>query len=75
MVFQISFIVIPFSDWGLHQLDCVRDTKKSPSLFFVVATFGNHALHHLFPTVDHSKLDVLYPVLIKTCRRVPCHLQ
>ena len=55
-------------DWGVHQLDTVRDVEKSPSLFLVATSFGNHLLHHLFPTVDHSKLDLLWPSLIETCR-------
>ena len=54
-------------DWGIHQLDTVRDVEKSPSLFWVATSFGNHLLHHLFPTVDHSKLDLLWPALKETC--------
>ena len=49
-------------------MDTVRDVKKSSSLLLSATTFGNHALHHLFPTVDHSKLDALYPALLQTCR-------
>jgi fatty acid desaturase len=56
-------------DWGLHQLDTVRDTDKSSSLLFAATTFGNHVLHHLFPTVDQSKLEHLYPALLETCRQ------
>ena len=41
-------------DWGLHQLDTVRDLDK-PFLPVVLTTFGDHLLHHLFPAVDHSK--------------------
>ncbi len=29
----------------------------------VATTFGDHLLHHLAPTVDHSKLHLLYPAL------------
>ena len=54
-------------DWGVHQVDTVRDVKKSPNLFLVATTFGNHVLHHLFPTVDHSKLDILWPAFSETC--------
>ena len=49
-------------------MDTVRDVKKSSSLLLSATTFGNHALHHLFPTVDHSKLDALYPAFLQTCR-------
>lgn len=38
------------------------------SMVVASVSFGRHTLHHLFPTVDHSKLDLLVPVLKKTCR-------
>ena len=53
-------------DWGIHQIDTVRDVKKT-NLLLVVTTFGNHVLHHLFPTVDFSKLDLLWPAFFETC--------
>lgn len=28
--------------------------------------FGHHALHHLFPTLDHGVLPELYPILFDT---------
>ncbi|KAK7067347.1 hypothetical protein SK128_010311 [Halocaridina rubra] len=56
-------------DWGLCQLDAVRDKVGYVGNIFMVAThFGNHGLHHLFPTVDHSRLDQLYPVFFETCQ-------
>ena len=51
-------------DWGLHMLDTTRDSNKSEGRFGLMAkplvytTFGNHLLHHLFPAVDHSKVDI-----------------
>ncbi|KAM7351748.1 cytochrome b5-related protein [Cochliomyia hominivorax] len=54
-------------DWGLYQLDTVidrGDIKGSP--FLVVTHFGEHALHHLFPTLDHGVLPQLYPEFTKT---------
>ncbi|GBP98303.1 Cytochrome b5-related protein [Eumeta japonica] len=42
-------------DWGLYQLDTVidrSDIKKSQ--FMVLTHYGDHALHHLFPTLDHE---------------------
>ena len=38
------------------------------SLFLISISFGNHTLHHLFPTVDHSKLGHLLPVFLETCK-------
>lgn len=56
-------------DWGLCQLDAVRDRKEvTGNLFLVLATFGDHTLHHLLPTVDHSKLNCLYPAFYETCK-------
>jgi len=59
-------------DWGLHMLDTTRDMDKSSDTWgvfskpIVFTTFGNHLLHHLFPAVDHSKLELLYPALYET---------
>jgi len=56
------------TDWGLRQIDATKDvTNKGNSFFLVATTFGHHTLHHLFPTVDHSKLHLLYPILEETC--------
>lgn len=55
-------------DWGLCQLDTVRDRVEIiGNLFFVAVTFGDHSLHHLLPAVDHSKLNSLYPAFFETC--------
>lgn len=37
------------------------------SMTLSAVSFGRHTLHHLFPTVDHSKLDLLLPIFAKTC--------
>ena len=55
-------------DWGLGQLDAVRDRSDVEQHFAAVLTmYGTHALHHLFPTLDHGQLDQLYPLLRQTC--------
>lgn len=54
-------------DWGLYQIDTIidrRDLKGSQLL--VLTHFGEHILHHLFPTLDHGVLPELYPVLYET---------
>lgn len=33
----------------------------------VVQLFNSHTLHHLFPTVDETRLHALHPVLRQTC--------
>ena len=63
-------------DWGLHMLDTTRDMDKSEEKFgamakpLVYTTFGNHLLHHMFPTVDHSK--VKFGILIEKYLRHDC---
>jgi fatty acid desaturase len=55
-------------DWGVQQIAAVRDRHDVTGRLWLVATmFGDHTLHHLFPTVDHAYLPMLYPVLKQTC--------
>lgn len=57
-------------DWGIYQVDAVMDRKDiTGSHFLVLTNFGDHALHHLFPTIDHGQLEYLYPVFKKTCKQ------
>lgn len=57
-------------DWGLHQLDAVIDSSDiAGSLFWVLTHFGDHALHHFFPTLDHAYLPYLYPTLLEHCEK------
>lgn len=54
-------------DWGLYQLDSTIDRIDiKGSQFMVLTHFGEHILHHLFPTIDHGLLPQLYPVLWQT---------
>ncbi|XP_018322160.1 cytochrome b5-related protein isoform X2 [Agrilus planipennis] len=63
-------------DWGIHQLDAVMDrTDITGSHFLVLTNFGDHGLHHLFPTIDHGKLEYLYPVLEETCKKFGIELR
>jgi fatty acid desaturase len=56
-------------DWGLFQLSAVGERPSLDSnLFLSSSLFGRHALHHLFPTIDHSKLNLLLPILKSTCK-------
>lgn len=57
-------------DWGISQLDaCMDRTEITGSHFMVLTHFGDHVLHHLFPTVDHGKLNYLYPIFEKICKK------
>jgi hypothetical protein len=56
-------------DWGVFQIIAVvRVELIDHSLFLTSVTFGNHILHHLLPTVDHSKLPLVRDVFLKTCK-------
>jgi len=56
-------------DWGLCQLDSVRERHDiDDNLLLTLLVFGNHALHHLFPTVDHGQLHHLEDVFRTTCQ-------
>ncbi|KAB0794189.1 hypothetical protein PPYR_13809 [Photinus pyralis] len=57
-------------DWGVFQVDAVMDRNEITGSHFLVLThFGDHALHHLFPTLDHGMLQFLYPVFKETCEQ------
>uniref|UniRef100_V5GUE1 Cytochrome b5-related protein n=1 Tax=Anoplophora glabripennis TaxID=217634 RepID=V5GUE1_ANOGL len=50
-------------DWGLSQLDALMERKETTgSQFMVLTNFGDHCLHHMFPTLDHGSLEHLYPI-------------
>lgn len=63
-------------DWGVSQLDAVMDRKEiSGSHFLVLTNFGDHCLHHLFPTLDHGYLELLYPTFTEVMDRFDINLR
>lgn len=55
-------------DFGVYQLATViMKSEGKDSLFVNLATYGDHALHHFFPTLDHAVLPQLRDVLLETC--------
>ncbi|KAJ0178869.1 hypothetical protein K1T71_005644 [Dendrolimus kikuchii] len=57
-------------DWGLHQMSTVEERIDFAGNHFKSLTrFGDHALHHLFPTLDHAELKYFYPVLLEHCEK------
>lgn len=63
-------------DWGLSQLDAVMDRKEiSGSHFLVLTNFGDHCLHHLFPTIDHGTLELLYPTFEEVMNKFDINLR
>jgi hypothetical protein len=56
-------------DTVVERIDYSGDHFKS------LTRFGDHALHHLFPTLDHAELKYLYPMLIEHCEKFEKHLR
>lgn len=57
-------------DWGVHQVEALLERKDVNSNAFAALTlFGDHTLHHMFPTLDHGVLKYLYPILLELCEK------
>lgn len=55
-------------DFGVYQLSATVDRIEAKSnLFTTLALFGDHVLHHMFPSLDHSLLPQLRSTFIETC--------
>ncbi|XP_065218352.1 cytochrome b5-related protein-like isoform X2 [Planococcus citri] len=55
------------TDWGLHQVDAIHERKELIGNTYVgLVVFGEHTLHHLFPTIDHVHLKELIPIFKET---------
>ena len=56
-------------DYGLYQMaTTIERVDANTNLFMSLAYFGDHILHHFFPTLDHSLLPQLRETLIETCK-------
>lgn len=56
-------------DWGLFQLDtCMDRSDIKGNLLLTLTHYGDHSLHHIFPTIDHALLPDLQGVLLQTCK-------
>ncbi|KAK4873787.1 hypothetical protein RN001_013147 [Aquatica leii] len=63
-------------DWGINQLDTVGDRVEiNGNHFLSMIMFGDHALHHLFPSLDHGLLKHLYPVVEETLQQFNLRLR
>lgn len=57
------------SDYGVYQLAATIDRVEAGFNLFVTLThFGDHMLHHMFPSLDHSLLPQLREIFIETCK-------
>lgn len=45
------------------------------SQFLTLISFGHHALHHLFPTLDHGILPQLHDTFLETCKEFQLELR
>lgn len=55
------------SDWGLYQVDAIHERKELVGNSYIgLVVFGEHTLHHLFPTIDHIHLKELIPIYKET---------
>lgn len=74
--FYLYFRTKPTIDWGIYQLDSAMDRiLLTKSLFMSFTHFGDHTLHHLFPTLDQGVLNYLYPIVEKTCIQFGVEIQ
>jgi fatty acid desaturase len=56
-------------DFGLHQINIIYEREFAKSNVFVsLTTFGDHLMHHVFPTLDHAVLPQMSEVFLETCR-------
>ena len=56
------------SDFGIYQLAVTMErTEAKAGLFISLTHFGDHVLHHLFPSLDHSILPQLKGIFEETC--------
>lgn len=53
----------------------IDNTVMRKHHFLALTHFGHHALHHLFPTLDHGILSSFYPVLFETMEEFEVELQ
>ncbi|KAL4707934.1 hypothetical protein ACJJTC_013725 [Scirpophaga incertulas] len=63
-------------DWGLYQLDTIVErVDYAEDHFRSLTRFGDHALHHFFPTLDHAELKYLYPIFLEHCKKYETQLR
>lgn len=55
-------------DYGIYQLGATAERIETKSnLFMTLTHFGDHVLHHMFPSLDHSLLPQLNEIFVETC--------
>lgn len=63
-------------DYGIYQLAAtIERFEAKANLFISLTHFGDHMLHHFFPSLDHSILPHLRETLIETCAEFESELR
>lgn len=66
-------------DFGIYQMNAVIERHDfimdKNNHFIAITTFGQHTLHHLFPTIDHGLLKSLWKPLLETCKEFEIELR
>eukprot|EP00127_Corallochytrium_limacisporum_P003642 Clim_evm30s151 gene=Clim_evmTU30s151 len=58
-------------DFGAHQVRATCDHSTDVSVvpaMLLYAGLNKHLIHHLFPTIDHSRFDLVHNEVLKTVR-------
>lgn len=63
-------------DFGIYQLCTTKERADiKGSLFWSLVSLGDHALHHMFPTLDQAILPLLEPHVIDICKQFNVGIQ
>lgn len=61
----------PTRDFGIQILRTTAEHNRGLSLLgslLIFEGFTDHVAHHMFPTIDHSKLHIATEIIHETCR-------
>lgn len=65
--FLYSLLFSDGFDWGIYTVDTIMDRQElRGNALLALTNFGDHALHHLFPTLDNGILPQLYDMFFET---------
>ncbi|VVC31441.1 Cytochrome b5-like heme/steroid binding domain,Fatty acid desaturase domain [Cinara cedri] len=65
-----DFIDDQYIDWGIYQMNTSAERSEpfKNNIFFQLVTFGDHTLHHLFPSLDQSLIPLVQNIFEDTCK-------
>jgi fatty acid desaturase len=69
VAFLTSFTFSASNDFGIYQLSSIIDcSNRKSNQFWTLVSFGQHILHHFFPTLDHGLLPQLHDTFVEVCQ-------